>query len=94
MDMMKFIKLISVISSKYGSFSEADIAGIMQMVQECVTNEPVSPNYVSMQLVNELLAVMNVDGKKIEAIKAYRALTGEGLREAKDAVERYWVQQK
>ncbi|MFG2191727.1 ribosomal protein L7/L12 [Streptomyces sp. NPDC048639] len=27
-------------------------------------------------------------GKKIEAIKAYREITGAGLKEAKDAVER------
>ncbi|MFD4523777.1 ribosomal protein L7/L12 [Streptomyces sp. NPDC058470] len=28
------------------------------------------------------------DGKKIQAIKAYRAATGAGLKEAKEAVER------
>ncbi|WP_369234476.1 ribosomal protein L7/L12 [Streptomyces sp. R21] len=28
------------------------------------------------------------DGKKIQAIKAYREITGAGLKEAKDAVER------
>ncbi|MFI6998996.1 ribosomal protein L7/L12 [Nocardia sp. NPDC050175] len=28
------------------------------------------------------------DGKKIQAIKRYRELTGAGLKEAKDAVER------
>lgn len=27
---------------------------------------------------------------KIEAIKEYRAITGLGLKESKDAVERYW----
>jgi ribosomal protein L7/L12 len=27
------------------------------------------------------------DGKKIQAIKVYREVTGEGLKEAKDAVE-------
>ena len=29
-------------------------------------------------------------GQKIEAIKAYRAMTSVGLKEAKDAVEKYW----
>ena len=29
------------------------------------------------------------DGRKIEAIKAHRELTGAGLRDAKDAVEAY-----
>lgn len=28
------------------------------------------------------------DGKKIHAIKRYREMTGSGLKEAKDAVER------
>jgi hypothetical protein len=30
-------------------------------------------------------------GEKIPAIKAYRLLTGAGLKESKDAVEKYWV---
>jgi ribosomal protein L7/L12 len=34
----------------------------------------------------ELLRLIN-DGRKIEAIKRYRELTGAGLGEAKDAVE-------
>jgi ribosomal protein L7/L12 len=34
----------------------------------------------------ELLRLIN-DGKKINAIKRYRELTGAGLSEAKDAVE-------
>jgi ribosomal protein L7/L12 len=28
------------------------------------------------------------DGRKIQAIKAYREITGAGLKEAKEAVER------
>lgn len=31
------------------------------------------------------------EGRKIDAIKAYRALTGAGLRESKDTIERYWL---
>ena len=40
--------------------------------------------------VDNLLALMQQGEKKIEAIKAYRMLTSEGLKESKDAVERYW----
>jgi ribosomal protein L7/L12 len=36
--------------------------------------------------VIDLLRAM-ADGRKIEAIKAYRTLTGYGLKESKDAVE-------
>ncbi|MFD8423156.1 ribosomal protein L7/L12 [Streptomyces sp. NPDC059466] len=36
----------------------------------------------------EQVAALVRDGRKIEAIKAYRQFTGAGLKEAKDAVER------
>uniref|UniRef100_A0AAU2VHL8 Ribosomal protein L7/L12 n=1 Tax=Streptomyces sp. NBC_00003 TaxID=2903608 RepID=A0AAU2VHL8_9ACTN len=42
------------------------------------------PPILGMERVHELLR----QGKKIEAIKVYRQLTGEGLKESKDAVER------
>jgi ribosomal protein L7/L12 len=41
--------------------------------------------------IDNLLMLMAEGTRKIEAIKAYRSLTGEGLKEAKDAVERYWM---
>ena len=43
----------------------------------------------SISSINQLLAAMR-DGRKIEAIKEYRSLTGMGLKESKDAVEMYW----
>jgi hypothetical protein len=48
-------------------------------------------NVVPAGMVDELLLHMGGGTQKIEAIKAYRALTGAGLKESKDAVERYWV---
>ncbi|WP_330334659.1 ribosomal protein L7/L12 [Streptomyces sp. NBC_00536] len=42
------------------------------------------PPIPGMERVHELLR----QGKKIEAIKVHRQLTGEGLKESKDAVER------
>ncbi|MFI0976185.1 ribosomal protein L7/L12 [Streptomyces sp. NPDC021093] len=42
------------------------------------------PQIPGMERVHELTQ----QGKKIEAIKVYRQLTGEGLKESKDAVER------
>ena len=30
-------------------------------------------------------------GERISAIKAYRVLTGAGLKESKEAVEQYWT---
>ncbi|MFF1757978.1 hypothetical protein [Streptomyces sp. NPDC058266] len=43
-----------------------------------------APQIPGMERVHELI----VQGKKIEAIKVYRQLTGEGLKESKDAVKR------
>lgn len=40
--------------------------------------------------VDNLMKLMVNKELKIEAIKAYRTLTNAGLKEAKDAVERYW----
>lgn len=55
--------------------------------------EPVK-SYALPSEVDALLAAFNQPGKKIEAIKAYRSLTGAVLKEAKDAVERYWKENK
>lgn len=40
--------------------------------------------------VDELIKHMAAKTNKIDAIKAYRQITNAGLKEAKDAVERYW----
>lgn len=43
-------------------------------------------------MVNEIDNLMKAiyDGRKIEAIKSHRALTGMTLKGSKDAVEKYW----
>jgi ribosomal protein L7/L12 len=42
--------------------------------------------------VNEVLSAM-YGGRKIEAIKAYRNLTGASLVDSKNAIEGYWPSQ-
>lgn len=53
------------------------------------TSGPVS---TQIQTVNHLRDLMRAikQGDLIFAIKAYRSLTGRGLKEAKDAVEEFW----
>jgi hypothetical protein len=41
--------------------------------------------------IDYLMALMAEGTRKIEAIKCHRKITGYGLKESKDAVERYWV---
>jgi len=37
------------------------------------------------------MALMAEGTRKIEAIKCHRKITGYGLKESKDTVEKYWV---
>ena len=41
--------------------------------------------------LNVLMMLMAEGTRKIDAIKQHRQLTGAGLKESKDAVEKYWV---
>lgn len=74
----------------------------MQELDKLTTIEPVSVSgaqlkdimpqraVVAEDDVNNLLRLMAAKEQKIDAIKAYRQITNAGLKEAKDAVERYW----
>jgi ribosomal protein L7/L12 len=44
--------------------------------------------------INNLMMLMAGGTQKIEAIKVHRKLTGWGLKESKDAVEKYWINTK
>jgi ribosomal protein L7/L12 len=52
-----------------------------ELVQEAPKADP--------NLIKSLLWAIK-DGRKIEAIKCHRMLTGYGLKESKDAIEAYW----
>jgi len=45
---------------------------------------------VEIDTIHAMLKAMQ-DGQKIEAIKAHRSLTGYGLKESKDIIEKYWT---
>lgn len=84
MDKIKFASLISFLSSLNGrDFAEADIRVIDGMI-----NEGSQVGLVSSEKLNFLMGSIRINNK-IEAIKAYRAMTGQGLKESKDAVEKY-----
>jgi ribosomal protein L7/L12 len=89
MDRLKFAALISYITALRndgGTLQDYEIERIDNMTKLPV-GEPVRVPCVE---VDNLLRAIK-DNKKIEAIKAYRTLTGAGLKESKDAVEgNYW----
>jgi ribosomal protein L7/L12 len=66
--------------------TQNEIINLQEKIFAC--NEP--SKIVEVEL-NNLMAMMQGGMHKIEAIKSYRTLTGAGLKEAKDAVERHWI---
>lgn len=86
MDKIKFAVLIATIQRMINRGGTLDNEGISE-IDRLTINEP---NKVNPQLIHDLLAAMKKEGF-IEAIKAYRTLTGEGLKESKDAIEKYRV---
>lgn len=88
LDRIKFARLISYLSRNAGGTLCIDeIQTIDNMID--IDVKPVPVPFVDAKLVNELLKAMK-HGQKIEAVKAYRSLTGLELKEAMRAVEAQW----
>lgn len=87
LDKMKFARVVAHCVSNGMSAGEYEVNTLDELIDIEV---PVQDNpRVSQEAVNELLALMAEGTRKIEAIRAYRVLTNAGLKEAKDAVEKY-----
>lgn len=91
MNLIRFGRLVNILSHwgmrELSSEEMEELNGLVQ--PDPVTNAaPVERVTVSYKLVDELLEAMK-NKNKIEAIKAYRMLTNEELKESKDAVEKY-----
>jgi hypothetical protein len=89
LDRLKLAKVIAHCCSNGFSVGDWEIERLDELIEFEV--EQPKAGVVPCGLVDELLLYMGGGTQKIEAIKAYRVLTGAGLKEAKDAVERYWV---
>jgi Ribosomal protein L7/L12 C-terminal domain len=83
------LQLANVVSWAAGTFGRSLMPGEITRLDQILTdNAPDQPN---LPLIShrQMLAMFEymATGRKIEAIKEYRTLTGVGLKEAKDAVE-------
>lgn len=90
----KFGALISWLSFVGNhTFDAYQCSELMEKVNdlEVVETEPYRPLTADCYLLDQLLGLMRESTRKIEAIKVHRQLTGLGLKESKDAVEKYWV---
>lgn len=89
MDRLKFSQLISYITMLTNHNHTVLHSQHIEYIDQLVKPTPMFDNKVPFDKVDLLLSLMQEKTKKIEAIKAYRDLTGAGLKEAKDAVEKY-----
>jgi len=86
LDKIKFAKLVAYLC-RY------DFNGDVEHVDELIDIDVSQPKLgmANVEDVDRLLFLMAQGTQKIEAIKQYRMMTGMGLKESKDAIERCWV---
>src|SRR5687767_13185276 len=87
LDKIKFAQLTALIASEYKYMHNDFVQALDDLIDIDV---PEAPNALTHE-VDELLRCMLSADKDgfIPAIKAYRVLTNAGLKESKDAIERY-----
>ena len=86
LDRIKFAMLVGWLSYRFNiEIHDCDDLATLDQL----TDVSVATQYVEVSKVDGLLEQMNRSDGFIAAIKAYRDLTGVGLKEAKEAVERY-----
>lgn len=82
MDKLKFAQLINLIVARTGrELTTDDISDL-----EALTNVESEHEVCNLAEMSNMLLAMR-DGRKIDAIKAHRALTRMPLKESKDAIE-------
>ena len=89
LDKIAFARVLAHCVYNGMSIGDSEIAELDNLIDIPVPEQ--TPGFVPCSWVDDLMALMAEGKYKIEAIKAYRSLTGAGLKDAKDAVERYWV---
>jgi ribosomal protein L7/L12 len=90
MDRIAFATLAGFIADRFGArLDQQDVQALDDMIDIEVPVPPaIVPNASESDVIELLRQISHPDGF-IPAIKAYRVLTGAGLRESKEAIERY-----
>ena len=88
LDKMQFAHVLAHCISNGMSSGEYEIEELDRRIDIDVPVQD-SPKINSEEL-DKLLMLMAEGARKIEAIKLYRQFTGYGLKDSKDAIERYW----
>lgn len=90
-DTIGFAALVSFITARTQEpLYHSLVRDVHELVEQCIVEPEVPPAVTfSCTQVDTLLSYIQGQ-EKIPAIKAYRAMTNSGLKEAKEAVEKYW----
>lgn len=93
LDKIKFAELIAYVQNlkEIGNTVLKDYQ--IEHIDSLCSFEQPQPDvaYPSVLDISKLMELMAAGTQKIEAIKLYRKLTGWGLKESKDEVEKYWI---
>lgn len=83
-------KLVSYVTSLANRCLDSyEVQEVLKHVDNCIPPQTTA-QVVDWHTLSELLKEMACGQKKIECIKLYRQLTGVGLKETKDEIEKYW----
>ena len=88
MDKLQFVRIVSWVSARLGYvLTDEDFSTIEQLIRPTdVASEPFD-HIVARETMREMITAI-VSGAKINAIRAHRMITKEGLKESKDEIER------
>lgn len=89
LDRMKFAALVGWIAGRFAVQMDYDDYRMLDNLVDIDVTPVEVPGKANPADINALMSAIH-QGNRIDAIKAYRSLTGFGLKEAKDAVEKYW----
>src|SRR5688572_3011581 len=89
LDKIRFAELVNYLGRRGVQFDTAELVEIDNLIDVSIPEATVA--YPSTDDINELMRLMAQGTQKIEAIKLHRKLTGWGLKDSKDEVEKYWT---
>jgi ribosomal protein L7/L12 len=89
LDKIRFAELIGYCAGRGMTVDKTDVIAMDDIIDIEVPAFQSFP-MLNPEALNFLMALMAEGTQKIEAIRQYRMLTGAGLKESKDIVEKYW----
>jgi len=92
LDKIKFAQVIGFIQRQFAiSMNTNELTELDDLIDMPEPEPQLVPGKADPVELDMLLFLMAQGNQKINAIKQYRMITGMGLKDSKDAVERHWV---